>query len=227
MIMMTMIRRIFLLLVLVIHADVICGQETDYGIWGGVSGTYEFIKNFEAELKIGFKAEDKLSVMDQYYAEGGLSYKITKWLDAGASLKLFQKYEDDGAYHLRDKISAWVKGSADIGRIELSFRSMYQRSTRQYIEKDNDLIPEHYTRFRLKAEYDIPNSPLKPFIMAEPYIPLKEGDGFEVNKVRYSAGLEFKISKKSAIEAGWLMETFKKKSAGDLHVLDLEYKIKF
>jgi hypothetical protein len=224
---MTMIRKIFLLLVLVIPADVICGQETDYGIWGGVSGSYEFVKNLEAELKVGLKAEDKLSLLDQYYAEFGLSYRITKWLDAGGSLKLIQKYEDDAAYHFRDRIHGWLKGSAGLGRFELSLRSMYQRSTRQYIEKDNDLIPEHYTRFRLKAEYDIPNSPLQPFIMAEPYIPLKKGDGFEIRKVRYSAGLEYKISKKSTIEAGWLMETFKKKSAGNLHVLDLEYKIKF
>jgi hypothetical protein len=225
--MMTMSKKIYMLIFLLIQAGVIYAQEPDFGIWGDVSATRELVNKLDAELKLAFKAEDKLSVVDQYYAEIGLSYKITKWLDAGTSFRFIGKYEDDGAYHLREKIYGWFKGSVDIGRMEFSLRTMYQRSTREYIEKDNDLIPEHYTRYRIKAEYDVPKSPLKPFILVEPYVPLKEGDGFEIKKVRYAAGLEYKISKKSSVEAGWLMENYKKKSAGDLHVLNLEYNIKF
>jgi hypothetical protein len=212
--MMTMSKKIFLLIFLVIPTGVISAQDPDFGIWGGVSATHELVNNLDAELKLAFKAEDRLSTLDQYYAEGGLSYKISKWLDAGASFRLIGKYEDDGAYHVRERIYGWFKGAVDIGRIELSLRTTYQRSTRQYIEKEKDLIPEHYTRYKFKAEYDVPKSPLRPFILVEPYVPLKQGDGFEIKKVRYSAGVEYKISKKSSVEAGWLMENYKKKTAG-------------
>jgi hypothetical protein len=225
--MMTMSKKIFLLIFLVIPAGVISGQDPDFGIWGGVSATHELVNNLDAELKLAFKAEDKLSTLDQYYAEGGLNYKLTKWLDAGASFRLIRKFEDDLAYHFRNRIYTWVKGDVDAGRLNFSLRATYQRTSRQYIEKDNDLIPEHYARLRFKAEYDVPSSPISPFILVEPYAPIAGGDGFEIKKVRYSAGLEYKISKKSSVEAGWLMETYKKKSAGNLHVLNLEYKIKF
>lgn len=218
-------RSVFFLLLIICGAA--SAQEPDYGIWGAVSGKYEFIKNLDAEFKIGLKSEEKLTIIEQYYFEPGLSYGITKWLSAGVSYKLLRKYEDDERFHIRHRQYLYMKGDVEAGRLALSLRTMYQRTTRTFIEKEKHRIPEKFMRVKLQADYDIKSSPLKPFISYEPFIPVDKGDGFEFEKSRYSAGVDLKLSKHSRLEAGYLLEDYKKEEDGSLHVLSLEYKFSF
>jgi hypothetical protein len=221
-----MIRRILLFLFLAVSGTAFA-QEPDYGIWGAVSGKYEFLKNLDAEFKLGLKAEEKLTVIDYYYFEPGLSFKFTKWLSTGYSYRLIRKHEDDGIYHNRHRHYFYIKGDAEAGRFAFSIKPMYQRTSRTYIEKDRHLIPEKFIRVKLQAEYDIKSSPVRPFISYEPYIPIDKGNGFEFEKTRYSAGADIKLSKNSRLEAGYLLEDYKKEEDGNLHVLSLEYKLAF
>lgn len=222
-----MIRRIFILVLLMLPVHAMA-QEQDYGIWGAVSAKWEFVKDLDAEFKAGFKAEEKLKILDQYYFEPGISYGITKWLSTGVSYRLARKYEDDEKFHNRHRQNIYLKGDVEADRFAFSLRTMYQRSTRTFIEKEKHKIPEEQIRVKLQAEYDIKSSPVKPFISYEPYVPLKnKGRGIEFEKTRYSAGIDVKLSKYSRLETAYLLEDYKKETDGSLHVFSIEYKLKF
>ena len=81
----------------------------------------------------------------------------------------------------------------------------------------------HYLRSRLKVEYDIRKCPLTPIVSYEVYNNLSEG--FDLDKSRLSAGLEWKVTKKVNISAAYLFQTgADDDSDGDEHIIDIGFK---
>lgn len=88
----------------------------------------------------------------------------------------------------------------------------------------------HYLRSRVKVEYDIRKCPLTPFVSYELSNNLAEG--FDLDKSRLSAGVDWKINKQHALSVAYLYERgadFESADDGNghLHVLDIGYKFDF
>ncbi len=225
--MMMMNRKYSLVLFLFILSSVSVFSQDDFGIWLGADLSHKIYRNLSAEISGSLRTNEKTSVVDQYFAEGGLSYKFNKYLSIGSSYRLINKIEDNTDYYFRHKFFLSVKAEIPAGRFDLSARLQYQRTVKTYIENDNDIIPQDIMRLRVKAEYDFQSSPLKPYLYYEPFLSLKDGNNTGLKKTRYSAGTAIKISSKSRIEAGYIFENVRETGSTDSHFISLRYMFKF
>ncbi len=83
---------------------------------------------------------------------------------------------------------------------------------------------KHQLRSRLQLDYEIPNIRLEPFLSCELYNSLSAG--FAIDKVRYSTGLSYPITKMHSIKLYYLFEDFMKAGKRDSHVIGIGYKLK-
>jgi hypothetical protein len=223
---MMMINRNFILTVLFSSlSGIILSQGNDFGIWGGVSGTYRLDNHLEAKISASVRSIENASRIDQYFAEIGIGYSFNDYFSCAGSYRMINKQEFDSVYHFRHKLFFSIKGSLPAGRFIFSGRLMYQKTTKAYIEDANDLIPTHYARLKLQTNYSSPTSPLKPFVSFETFVPIFNNSG--TRKSRSSAGIEVKISNHSSLETAYIYENIKMKGVPGKHILSVSYDLIF
>ncbi len=160
-----------------------------------------FSKKIVNNLKVEFNPELRLHggfEMDTYILEGGLSYKLHKYL----MLAGYYRYENEYNYRNELQIYEWVpsnrfafdaKSGFDIKRFDVKFRVRYTNGS------DFDQNPDSktsYFRYRAKIDYDIKGSKIIPFVSLEVFHDLIEND---LDKMRYTTGLAYPINKNNEI----------------------------
>lgn len=225
--MMTMIKKIFYILLIVFPGLILQAQEKDFGIWGELNIQHDIVKKLEAEYSFSVRSFQNAGRIEQTFGEAGLRYKFNKYVSVAGAYRISSTYEDDLKYHTRHKLFGDLKGSLPAGDLDLSLRIRFQQTTRTYVNDPEDKLSRQYLRLKLKAAYDIPKFKFNPFISFEPFIPLSTGRGFEMSKHRTSAGFEVKVTKNGGIETAWIREHDTRPDLIYTNVIALTYSIKF
>lgn len=176
-----------------------------------------------------FRLRDDISKFDRFTIGPTAEYKITPWLKASAGFLYMYvnndsklKYRDSGSLKWirnEQKSSRYrafiaLTGSVGCGRWKFSLRERYQFTYRpeytamrdyytsdgeyNYSEKDvRQSKTYNVMRSRLAASYDIRHCPLTPFAYIETYNDFD--DHFSVAKMRYSAGVDWKVDKHNVL----------------------------
>lgn len=202
-------------------------QGKDFGIWYGISAEYSITKKLEIDLSGVVRTFHKASIIDQSYLEGGVSYKFNKYLSVAGSYRLIDNLENNSEYHIRNKWFADVKGSLPVRSFQLSLRSRFQVQTRTYFKNENDRIPFYHERIKLKALYKIPKFPIDPYLSFESFSPMFTNSGRLIDKIRYTLGFEYKITKMHYIEAEYIFQRDYLPHLSDIHIISINYNIKF
>ena len=156
-------------------------------------------------------------------------YLNWKFLKIGAGYELIadkKKKKDIFIYRHRFKIDA--TGIHKFRRFTASWRPRLQITAYDEDEVDED-EPDNYRwvlRNRLGLNYNIPKTPLKPYIQIEIYNRVFSNPDYYKN--RFSTGLEYTITKNHEIDLGYKRDseiTNGKKSYFD--VLAVKYKFSF
>jgi hypothetical protein len=221
-------REIILSFLLISATAVVAySQEDDFGMWFGTDGKYEVVKNLDIVLSGSVRTFDNTSKIDQFFGEGGIRYIFNDFLTSGTSYRLIGKLENDSEYHPRHKFFLYVRGDLPVSNFTFSGRAMYQRMVRTYIENDNDLVAKHYARFKLKTSYSVSSSPIEPYIYIEPFMPLFDDSEATIKMTRFSAGMDIKISRMSSIEAEYIYENYTNAEVMGMHIISLNYNLRF
>ncbi len=176
-----------------------------------------------------FRLRDDISKFDRFTIGPSAEYKINDWLKVSAGFVYMyvnnsskEKYRDSGSLKWirneckssRYRAFVAMTGSLSYGRFKFSLRERYQftyrpeyTATRDYYTSDGeynyseDDIRESKTynvlRSRFAVSYDIRHCPLTPFVNVEMYNDFD--DNFSVAKMRYSAGVDWKVNKQNII----------------------------
>ncbi len=197
-------------------AAMIVSCITAQELWTSADVDFSLMKRLKADVGVECRSTNQLSSISRWSLSAGLSYRICKYLKAGAEYKFIydhngNEYDEDDVYipyywQPRHRVTAAMSGSVKIGRVSLSLREAYQytyhreRVTNASFDIisnewmfDKTLYSKHkgYLRSRLMAEYNIRKCRFTPFISCEMY---NNVSGFDVDKVRYTIGTEYKIS---------------------------------
>jgi hypothetical protein len=183
-------------------------QDSDFGLWTSV-GLSKHLKKIElattAEMRSGFNNFK----MSRLSIETEAAFKLNKYLKAGASYQLMDYYDQKYAdYQLRNRFGLFVQGKLKTGNFILTLREMYQLTTKDATDRvkangETDtytINPETVWRNKLKIKYDIPSFRVTPYISAETWFQLSSGAAAEFTKMRFTAGLEYKINKRNHID---------------------------
>lgn len=222
----TIKKTVFVLLFALLSAFV-ASQEKDFGLWYNISIGHEFTKKLDVELATTIRTFDNASRIEEGFIEAEIAYKFTKYLSAAASYRLTENIEDDDTYHIRHKWLVGLKGEIDIWDIEVDGRIRYQERYKTFFEDEEDKIPDSHFRFRIKSTYKTPSFPLNPYMAFESFFPVFKESDFLIDKKRFSAGVEYQISKKHAVEAGYLFQRDHHPKLRDDNIITLKYEFKF
>jgi hypothetical protein len=226
-VMMTMTKKGFFLFLFILISGISYSQDDDFGLWFGVSAKHEILKKLDAEISGCLRTFNNSAQIEQSFIEGGVQYSYNKYISLSGSYRLVSSLEDDSKYYFRHKLFLDLKATLPSGNFSFSGRARIQRTTKTYIENEEDMISRYYGRLKLKAAYNIPSLPLKPYFYFEPFLPLSSDSGFEVSKYRLSAGAELQITGKTSLEAEYIYQRDYKPDISVAHIISINYKIKF
>lgn len=225
-------------------------QNTDSGLEAAVSADYKLSKKASIGVEAELRTRNDFKTFDRWSLEVGGSYKLTKNIKIGAGYVLINdnniekiNYTDDGEaiedwtpsyWGVRHRVNVSLTESAKFGRFGVSLRERWQYTyqpeakTKMYDFDLDDWTTttikgngKNVLRTRLQLEYDINNFPVTPFASVELY------NSWELDKTKYQAGLEWKISKKHSASLYYRFIDFtKRENNPNRHVLGVTYGYK-
>lgn len=214
-----MIKRIYLFVILTMAVVI---PSAGQALW--VEGEFKYAPT----KKIGLSAEaeyrsfDKFDGSQRFAAGIGADYKLFKFLKADIGYDYIRQHCEQEitkkgniipSYWVnRHRVYASLSGKIKLGNFELSLRERYQFTRRlgKWVPKfaPNGIKPkddEYITyktkqvlRSRIACDYNIRKSDFTPFVSIELYDNLAYK--FELEKIRYTAGCQYKINKHNQVE---------------------------
>jgi hypothetical protein len=202
-------------------------QEKDFGIWYGVSADHKLTDKLKIGLSASVRTFDNAAKVEEGFMEGGLEYRLNKYLSIAGSYRLSDNIEDDNSYYFRHKLFFDLKGSYSLGDFSFTGRFRFQERFKTYIEDNEDEIPDSHGRIRLKALYNVPSFPVNPFVSAEFFCPMFKSSDRVVDKNRLMGGIEYNISKRQTIELEYIHQRDYLPHMADENIISVNYNFKF
>ncbi|MBV5314406.1 MAG: DUF2490 domain-containing protein [Prolixibacteraceae bacterium] len=217
-------KRISTLLLFVLFAGSVFAQS-EPSTWVELEFSKKIVKN----LKVEFNPELRLFggfEMDSYILEGGLSYKLHKYL----TLAGYYRFENEYNYREKREIYEWepasrlsfdAKSGFEFKRFNFQFRLRYTNGT-DFDDTTDDKAS--YFRYRVKADYDIKGSRLVPFVSFEAFHDLILKD---VDKMRYTGGLSYPINKNNDLSLFYRLQDYSEVDKESMDIIGIGYSLKF
>jgi len=189
----------------------------------------EFSKKIIQNLKVEFNPELRMFggfEMDSYILEGGLSYKLHKYL----TLAGYYRFENEYNYREKRQIYEWepasriafdAKSGFELKRFDFQLRLRYTNGS-DFDDTTDDKAS--FFRYRAKVDYDIKNSKLIPFASVEAFHDLIAKD---VDKMRYTGGLAYSINKKNELSLFYRLQDYSETGKESMNILGIGYSLKF
>lgn len=222
-----MIKRVLFLFAFVFLTLSVFSQDKDFGIWYGVSAGHKLTDRLKIELSTCVRTFDDASRIEEAFLEGGIDYKLNKYLSIAGSYRITDNVEDDDSYYFRHKLFLDLKGSLSLGDFSFSGRFRFQERFKTYIKDDEDKIPDSHGRLRLKTLYNIPSFPVNPYVSAELFCPMFKNSDRVIDKERFAGGIEFNIAKKHSVELEYIFQRDYFPDMEEESIISVNYDIKF
>jgi len=208
---------------------------TPFMVFSKTSPSYwtelEFSKKIFKNLKLEFNPELRLLnnfKMDAYILEGGLSYKLHKYITIAG----YYRYEDSWDYKKKtgkykgqvktSRIAFDAKSGATFRRFDCQFRLRYTNSPDFDDSSDDDEAA--FLRYRAKIGYNIKHCKLFPYVSSEIFHDL---DAKEISKIRYTAGINYPFYKRNEVGVFYRLQDFHEAGKSSLSIIGLGYGFKF
>ncbi|MBR1542931.1 MAG: DUF2490 domain-containing protein [Bacteroidaceae bacterium] len=224
-------------------------SDDDFGIWTSIGAEKKINKKLSVEAEAEFRTRNSSKTADRWTGSIDVSYKIFPWLKASGGYKFIYNnnqekitYHTDGSYNnwrpsfwgTRHRFHIDLTGDIDLGRFNLSLRERWQytyrpEATTTRYDFDNSKWEDttvsgkgkNVLRSRLQAKYNIPHSKITPYANVELF------NAWSLQKVRYTLGADWKLSKQHEIGAYYRYQHVNDDDEPNGHILGLSYKFKF
>lgn len=228
-------------------------QDDDFGIWGEVNVEKKIDSRWDVDAGVEFRSRDNLKTADRWAFGADATFKITDWLKASAGYTLLDDHREKANssgrkasdyWGVRHRFNVSLVGSYSFGDLNISLRERWQYTYRPeqtvdrywtYTDEEEDRyegeVADQHTyeaksknvwRNRLQLKYKV-SKMWRPYLNAETHV----SNGLE--KVRYSAGTEIRLSKHHWLDLKYLLQKTYDESdeEGDRHVIGIGYTYKF
>lgn len=225
--MMMMIKKLLPVVLLLLIPLVAEGQDDDFGIWYSAGAKLGVTNRINADISAELRTFRNAGKIEQGFLEAGMEYKLTNFLSVEGSYRLTKALEDNSDYYFQHKAFVDLKSNVKTGSFTLQGRLRFQTRFKTYFEDVEDQYPDYTGRIKLKAMYRTAAFPVNPYIYTETFIPLNKKPGRFIGKNRFSAGVEYSITKKHSIEAGYIFQRDYLPHMTDENIINVGYNFKF
>lgn len=226
----------------------LCAAAQDFGLDINAGIKKKIIKGLNVSASFELRTQDMSSKMERINAGIELSYKPIEYFRFGVGYNFIDKYIlkhetnsgniIDNYWSPRNRVNVFVTGILPIGNFELSLRERYQFTHRSEstakkwnsagVSQGNKTIDEkdyHVLRSRVQGVYKIEPIKLSPYFSTELHNDLK--DGFDLEKVKLTAGVEYTLKKHHEFEVFYRYTIGISDSDEAGHLVGLGYGFKF
>ncbi|MBQ5409368.1 MAG: DUF2490 domain-containing protein [Muribaculaceae bacterium] len=224
----------------------------DFGVWMTVGAEKKINKKWSLGLEFEYRLRDNIvdgkgwGAPSRWNIAIGAEYKPLNWLKVDAGYKFMRDYslaewndkkqeETTAFWGTKHRVYASVTGSYKVQNVKFSLRERWQYTYRPEVadvtyDWEHDRFEpkkgkgKNVSRTRLQISYDKKRTWWEPYISAEMYI----AHGLE--KMRYTAGCNFKINKQNHIDLYYRFVDIRENdnfNNRDSHVLGVGYQFKF
>lgn len=190
--------------------------ENNFKIRTEAELSFEPIKNLKLNFIPELRFDDSFS-LDKYLLEGEAVYKPVKFLSLAASYRFVGDLQENNVTEYYNRFAFSATAKKEFKRFETALRLRYTN------DADDEISYGDFLRYKTTLKYDIPKSKLTPFLAVEAFQRLSDGDLY---KMRYSAGVDYKLFKKNYIGLSYKLDYYQKEYKNN-HILSVGYKIKF
>jgi Protein of unknown function (DUF2490) len=222
-----MTRRLCLVVLSIFIPLVVFSQKKDFGIWYGVSAQHKLKGKFVIDFSTSIRTFNNASKIEEAFLEGEVAYNFSKYLSAASSYRITKNIENDNSYYFRHKVFLDLKGNLAARDFTFSCRLRFQTTTKTYIENENDKYPSYTGRIKLKAVYKTPTFPVDPYIYVESFCPLFSDKTRIIEKNRFAAGVELRITRRHSFDAEYIFQRDYLPHISDINIVSVNYNIKF
>jgi len=98
---------------------------------------------------------------------------------------------------------------------------------RTYVEDEDDARTFSTLRLKLKVDYNINNFPVDPYLGFESFTKIAVDSENIIDKSRFLAGFEYKISKKHSLELEYMLDRDMTPDLSYTHLISATYNLTF
>jgi hypothetical protein len=177
------------------------GQSNDFGIRFGAELSKKLTKKIELQFEEEIRFNQNVQAFDRSLMTLGGSYSLNKTFKAGLFYTwIYANNQDDGYYESRHRFGGWIQAARKVNRFKITLREKFQNTYRDEDLGNYKYNPKMYLRSKLEVSYNIKKLPLNPYLSAEMHYQLNNPYGNDIDKWRYTAGIEYDINKKFAVD---------------------------
>jgi opacity protein-like surface antigen len=221
--------KILLTAGIISFATSILAQEGEPGgIWASAGVSKEITKKWSADVEFEFRTLDFTTKRERFAFQIGTDYELIKNLKLGVGYSYLNVYDDftlspGNYYQNRNRFYGQLGYKLKFGNFSLSFRERAQLTYKNDSDRiniygvlnTNRINPDLIWRNKIKLAYNIKKNPFTPYISFESYYLTNDPSAIRdynadlteytevssyFNKLRYSAGVEYEITKKHSID---------------------------
>jgi len=229
-------------------------QSDDFGMYYELGAEKKLNKKWSVGLEGEFRTRNNTKTADRWSAGVNAEYKIVKGLKASAGYNFL--YDNNAEqltwknelpnkwtpsyWGVRHRFNLQLQGSVALGNFNLSLRERWQYTYRpektverwdfdnaHWEDKVRSGKGKHQLRSRLQVSYDKKRGTVEPYASIELY------NSWSIEKIRYTIGADWKLSKQHILGAYYLFQkrhnadTEMDDDEPDMHWLGIAYKFKF
>ena len=226
------IKKISTVIILITCLTIkIVAQETkvtrDLEQWTSIGLSKKINKHWKISLDQEFRFIKDVSQFDIYFADLELDYKFNKHLTVGANYRFYQNKNTNGVFQTEHRWSTDFQYKHKISRFKVAYRLRFQNKDEDFFtnESGNNL---YNLRNKLSVDYNIKSFKLDPYFDMELFRRFENGEDSYFNKIRWTLGIEYSITKKSDIELFYRTDNeLNQDYAKDTYIIGLAYKFSF
>lgn len=191
-------------------------REQVFNVWNAVDITKKIGKKWEVFVapQIRYTPES----IKKYFVEAGVEYEFLKLFSFTLGYRYVQDKKKKEGYKNIQRYYADLVTSKEFGRWKPKLRLRYT-----YDKDFEDLDIEENFRTKLAVNYNIKKSKFKPTLAIESFHLVKSS---KLNKIRMGLGIEYEISKRNEISAGYNLD-YSYQKLRNTHIAILKYGYKF
>ncbi len=172
-------------------------QEKDFRTWWSAELSTELYNKVDISVIPEMRFIDNSSRYAAFLTEFDASIPVTNYFKTGIKYR-FEQIQTEEMY-LGHRFSAYGRLRANPGKFQFDYRLLYQREYIGMQTRENGMDPTDELRHRFSVSYSKKKWKIEPVVSLEIFDQLGQQSGTYAEKLRASAGVNYKFNKKLSI----------------------------
>ncbi len=190
-------------LILLVGLEAAC-QSNDAGLWLSVNARKSITQAFSVNYTHEVRIMENISEAATIFGDLGVDYNLNKHFKLSANYRHKYQRRPDDSYANYNRYYFDLSYKQKFKPLVFSIRQRIQSEFSGY-NTGRELNPELYSRTKLTLKADLDRK-FSPYFSTELFLPINEYSNTYIDKVRYSAGIDYEFTPRHALDISYMVQ---------------------